>query len=729
MNTKTYEFGSIQAMYVMADNGRCALHLLTEDCKALPAKNWELGPGKWDARSAHIREYRPGTLVQLHLSNHARSRGNGTTMKCSESTDLLTFDSQWSIETEKEICVVTRLTAREENRAKEKSAAAKNCQKGKHPALPSEYEVEHRLTWVKGTESLYSDTKFINTGKETKTLEFLTSFCLENLSPYQLDNDQTDKINLHRFYGGWALEGKHVCIPIEELGLQKAWGAAFTEGERFGSVGSWTTHRFFPTAAVEDKENKVLWGATLETVSSWQMELTRDGDTLSFSGGLADAETGDFRKNIAPGESFQAPRARITVVCGDIQDACQSLLTLQDKAYEAYGEPDLAIAFNEYCSSWGNPTQEKELQYAKILENKGIRYFVIDAGWSRGSHEQWGNGEWIPDEKRFPDMKTFTKQIRQMGMIPGIWFEFEVTTEGSRVFSGEYDHMHLKRNGEVICFGKDRSFWDFRNQETVAYLQKHVIDFLKEYDFGYLKVDYNGNIGLGCDGAESLGEGLRQQMEAVKAFFVNLKEQIPDIIIENCASGGHRLESSMMSVTALSSFSDCHEAVEIPYIAGNVQNLCIPAQNSIWAVLRKDDTLERVEYSIAAGMLGRLCLSGDIENLSDEQWNCIEKGISLYKKSEHVLKHGTTRVYRTFHKYIRHCRGIQVVTRRNEKEMLLVYHGFLEAEGSLRIPLESAMEIVDRYGHLAYDRTDDEIIIKGAGDYTAGAIYIKMDGE
>lgn len=703
MEVKEYELGNIKAMYLIADNGRTALHLLHAKCDAPVAKNWELGPGKWDTRSEHIREWRPGTLVQLHLKHHSRSRGNGLTMKCSESTDILTYDHQKLLENESEKKIVTFLKAEEG------------------------YEIEHRLIWKRGRGALFCETIFHNTGDKTLELEMLSSFCLENLSPYQLDNDQTDKLNLHRFHGGWALEGKHVSTPIEDLGLQKAWGAAFTEGERFGSVGSWTTHKYFPTAAVEDKEHGVLWGATLETVSSWQMELTRDGDTLSFSGGLADAETGAWSKVVAAGESFMAPRARITVSLGDINNVCQDLLQLQADAYEAYGEKNLAIAFNEYCSSWGNPTQEKELQYAHILKNKGITYFVIDAGWSLGSHEQWGNGEWILDEQRFPDMKAFTKKIREMGMIPGIWFEFEVTTDGSKVFGKEYDDRHLKRNGEVIRFGRDRSFWDFRNPENVAYLKEKVIDFLKEYNFGYLKVDYNGNIGLGCDGAESLGEGLRQQMEAVKDFFVQMKQEIPDLIIENCASGGHRLEASMMSVTALSSFSDCHEATEIPYIAGNVQNLCIPAQNSIWAVLRADDSVERVQYSIAAGMLGRLCLSGDIEHLSDEQWDSIHQGIYLYQKAENVLRHGTTRVYRTFCQYIRHSKGIQIVTRTNEKEMLLVYHGFEKSEEEITIPLSLPMKVVERYGTIDYELESDQIVMKGAGDYTGGALYLKYE--
>ena len=71
----------------------------------------------------------------------------------------------------------------------------------------------------------------------------------------------------------------------------------------------------------------------------------------------------------------------------------------------------------------------------------------------------------------------------------------------------ETDHV-LKRDGYPVTVGA-RRFWDLRQKWVWDYLDKKVLGLLKECQMGYLKVDYNENIGQGVDGEESYGENLR----------------------------------------------------------------------------------------------------------------------------------------------------------------------------------------------------------------------------
>ena len=130
----------------------------------------------------------------------------------------------------------------------------------------------------------------------------------------------------------------------------------------------------------------------------------------------------------------------------------------------------------------------------------------------------------------FPEgLRATTDAVNARGMILGIWFEFEVATRHSNA-SHEVAHQ-LHRDGVPIEVGT-RRFWDFRDPWVHDYLGEKVIRLLRDAGIGYLKVDYNDTIGIGCDGAESAGEGLRSHMEGVVRFFRRIQEELPELVIE-----------------------------------------------------------------------------------------------------------------------------------------------------------------------------------------------------
>ncbi|MDB6127067.1 MAG: Alpha-galactosidase, partial [Verrucomicrobia bacterium] len=255
----------------------------------------------------------------------------------------------------------------------------------------------------------------------------------------------------------------------------------------------------------------------------------------------------------------------------------------------------------------------------------------------------------------------------------------------------ERTELLLHRDGRVVTVG-GRRFLDLRKPEVITHLSERVIGLLRDANFGYLKVDYNDNIGVGVDGAENAAEGLRQHLEGVQAFFRKLRAELPGLIIENCSSGGHRLEPSMIGLTSMSSFSDAHECREIPIIAANLQRLMLPRQSQVWAVLRARESVRRIVYLLAGGFLGRLCLSGDWPALKPEQRAAVDHAIELYAKAAPIIRRG--RSYRHGPEVLayRHAQGWQAVVRlgADGKQALVVGHAF-EKPGAktIRIPLPS----------------------------------------
>ena len=575
------------------------------------------------------------------------------------------------------------------------------------------HRVIHTLTWLDGAPYVRISCTFENGSPDDCCLELFESFSLGGLSPY-MEGIGAESLRLHRIRSVWSQEGRHECIPIEDLQLEPAWGPHAVRCERFGQVGSMPVNRFFPFAAIEDTTNHVFWGAQIAHPTSWQMEVYRKDRGLALSGGLADREFGHWMKNIEAEARFTTPEAIVSCAHTDSFDVFTGRLTtaglLEGFLQAPESEQDLPIIFNEYCTTWGNPSHENICRIVDTIKGKGFRYFVIDCGWYKESGVPWdiGMGDYEVSKELFPEGLEQTVQvIRDAGMTPGIWFEIENVGKAARAYQQEQHLLH--KDGSVLTT-YFRRFWDMRDPWVEQYLSDRVIGTLKKYGFGYMKIDYNETIGIGCDGAESLGEGLRRNMEASVAFIEKVKREIPGIVLENCASGGHRLEPKMMSLMSMASFSDAHECEEIPIIAANLHRVIHPAQSQIWAVIRQDDSLKRIAYSVANTFLGRMCISGDVTNLSPEQWAMIESGMQFYEKIKAIIKEGQSCRFGPKIQSAREPKGWQALLRigKNGQAFLVihVFDGALPEQIELELPEGAPDQISAVY---AYKQQDIEI--------------------
>lgn len=636
----------------------------------------------------------------------------GHTMRNSPSVDGFRFVSQTVSRHGGETVIVTRL----ENA-------------GRH-------RLEHRISWLEDEAAFTVSTAFFNDSTQPVTLEMLGSFSLGGITPFH-PADAPGRLRVHRFRSGWSAEGRLETQSIEQLHLERSWSGAGAFSERFGQIGSMPVRRWFPFVAVEDTEAGVVWGAQLAWAGSWQMEIFRQHDDVCLSGGWADREFGHWLKTVQPGESLETPSATLTCVQGGLDELCDRLTAVQKRAVDKHPaiEQSLPIVFNEWCTTWGDPSQKKVTAIARHLKGSDVTFLVIDAGWYKSGNTDWssGHGDWVPSAKLFPEGLARTAAlIREQGLIPGLWFEMETVGSQSVAFS-LVDHL-LRRDGLPVTV-RQRRFWDLNDPFAIEYLTQKVIDLLEEGGFGYLKVDYNETIGLGCEngGAESLGEGLRLQTLGAYRFFEKIRKRLPDLVIENCSSGGHRLEPSMLGLTAMSSFSDAHELVEIPIIAANLHRLMLPRQNQIWAVLHQADSNRRLIYSLAATFLGRMCLSGEIDRLSEEQMELVRTAQQLYVQAAPIIKNGTSRRLGTIGESWRYPEGWQGVVRVHDSGQfaLVVVHVFSHAPVSIQVPLPKGDGWRIRETFSEADTTcrimKEALVFRPAADFSAAVILLARD--
>jgi len=569
-------------------------------------------------------------------------------------------------------------------------------------------ECVHTLRHSPGSECLEICTTARNAGTAPLTLGLLTSFSLGALTPFACD-DAPGRLWVHRVRSTWSGEGRAEVSRVEDLHLEPSWSGHGVQCKRFGQLGSMPVNGYFPFLAIEDRVAGVIWAAQLAHPGSWQMEIYRHADQLAISGGQADREFGHWTKTLAPGETFTSPTALLTVASGSLATACESITRHLARAVAAQTpavERSLPVVFNEWCTSWGNPSHDNLLAIADRLRGTGVQYLVIDDGWAqRPGPGIQQNGDWIINEAIFPrGLRATADAIRERDLIPGIWFEFEVINTGAKAWSETAHQLH--RDGVPLQVG-NRRFWDFRDPWVHSYLTGCVTNLLRDNGIGYLKVDYNDTIGFGCDGPESPGENLRQHLAGVQQFFQSLRTALPDLVIENCSSGGHRLEPSMMALTAMSSSTDAHETPDIPLISAHLLQLIPASQNQIWAVIRPTDTPQRVAYSLAAAFLGRMCLSGDVHSLDDTQWSLLRVGITFYNQVAPIIAVGSWTRHGEWSPSYRHLTGWQIVICHAPTlgRTLVVWHQFggPATTAEISLPATAAGRIIARYSDLPDD--------------------------
>jgi len=618
-------------------------------------------------------------LVQLKVTGdaYAGCLSGGTTMTNSLSAKNLRFVRQHIERQADQYVIITELADQRDLRA------------------------FHNLIYRENQPFLELFTEIENGSDAVLTLEMLSSFSIGGLSPFQSD-DGIGKYKVHRFLSNWSAEGRHESRPVEELNLEKSWAGCGARSLRFGQVGSMPVKGWFPFVALEDCEYNVLWGAQIAHPGSWQLEVFRQCDLLNICGGLADREFGHWTKTLRPGERFKTPKAILSCCCGDIQDLTNRIVRYQhlNDVRLPETEQELPIVFNDWCTTWGQPNEQNISGLAEHLQGKGIGYLVLDDGWhNERPGIQQALGDWNIASISYPNgFKELCSKLHQKGFEPGIWFELESCTEGSLLY-GMTEHL-LHRDGYVLQADK-RRFLDFRDPWVHEYLFDKVIRMLKKNNITYIKTDYNDSIGLGCDGAESLGEGMRSHLEGVQRFYQRMREEIPELVIEICSSGGHRLEPSWMELASMGSCSDSHEGADIPVIAAHTQMMIPARKNLVWSVLRKDDPITRIYYSMSSAFLGRMCLSGDIRELSDEQMVVVSSGVQMYATVKESIKNGFSRCYGPqLLSYVR-PEGYQAVVRthNNGREAFVAVHSFKNSPSQISVPLSGSWDIRATYMH------------------------------
>ena len=228
--------------------------------------------------------------------------------------------------------------------------------------------------------------------------------------------------------------------------------------------------------------------------------------------------------------------------------------------------------------------------------------------------------------------------IRSCGMVPGLWLEIEVMGVNCPLASQVPDDWYFRRHGEKVAY-RSRYQLDFRNPQVREHATKVIDRMVREYGVGYIKMDYNIEPGIGTEtGADSFGDGLLQHNRAYLSWLDTIFETYPDLVIENCSSGGMRIDYAMLSRHSIQSTSDQEDYIKYATIAANAPSGLTPEQAAIWSYPMTEGDEEETIFNMVNAILLRIHQSGHILNMSDSRVELIKEAISCYKSIRGHIK-------------------------------------------------------------------------------------------
>lgn len=479
-------------------------------------------------------------------------------------------------------------------------------------------------------------TRVTNLGKQDVGIEYLSSAMLHNLAT---PRGFEEELLVHFAYNTWQAEGQWHARKPSQVGFIDN-GNFTCSAATFNTIGTWSTQKYLPQGLVENRKLEVTWFWQIEHNGSWHWELSNNSakGVYAYIGG-PDAQHGQAWKNLMPGESYQTVPVGLGCVRGSVEQAIDALTEYRRMACirPHPANHKCPVIFNDYMNCLeGDPTTEKELPLMDAAAAAGCEYFVIDAGWYAEQNENWWSsvGLWQPSKTRFaPDgLKALLDKIHAKGLIPGLWLEPEVVGIHSPL-KDKPDAWFFMRHGKRVI-DHSRFLLDMRNPEVRAYLDSVVDRMVNEYGVGYIKMDYNVD---GLEGtelrADSFGQGLLEHCRALLTWHDGVLKRHPELTIENCGSGGGRMEYGMLSHLQLQSSSDQEDYRRYPAIVVGASAGVLPEQLATWSYPMSTDGPDAASFNMVNAMLCRIHQSGHLAKISPESFAQVKTGIRVYKEN------------------------------------------------------------------------------------------------
>jgi alpha-galactosidase len=350
--------------------------------------------------------------------------------------------------------------------------------------------------------------------------------------------------------------GAESFMPLEEPIIQD-------HPIRLSPVGGRPSNGSFPFFDIIGENEGLI--VAIGWSGQWQYAIERTDQSCNICAGLQDANF-----YLKPGESARAPRILIMPWAGGWDDAHNRFRKLMRDYFSPktrFGEGfALPAALQEFCRyfffSKDHPewvTEEGQIHGIELAASlEYLDTFWMDALWFEGGFpEGVGNYRFAAGYPR--GLKPIADAAHRNGLKYIVWFEPERAAVGTDVYENSDPSWLIELHDHDFAWedtlGKigPQRLVNLGNPETRAWLTSLISDFIEDNGVDIYRQDMNMDpleFWRAADEENRKGLSEIKYVEGHYQFWDDLLARFPRLYIDNCASGGRRidLETCMRSV-------------------------------------------------------------------------------------------------------------------------------------------------------------------------------------
>lgn len=319
----------------------------------------------------------------------------------------------------------------------------------------------------------------------------------------------------------------------------------------------------FPFFDLSDESGNAI--IAIGWTGQWKYEIKRNKESLIIKVGM---ESANFF--LKAGECVRSPRILIMQSAESYEDIHNKFRKLMIKHFSPkdsngsnFNVPIALQNFDRYVHNmpfWS--TEEGQIKCVELAAK--LEYFDsywLDAGWFVGDFPL-GVGNYT-FKNGFPNgLSEISKQVHKNGLKFIVWFEPERVSEGTEVHMSHPEWLISDGEPGLEYSGKKQFIFNLGIPEARNWLIEHLSNFIKENGIDVYRQDFNIDpLEFWRNSDDEGREGLTQikYVEGLYIFWDSIRERFPDLLIDNCSSGGMRIdiETCMRSVPLWRSDTGC----------------------------------------------------------------------------------------------------------------------------------------------------------------------------